>query len=90
MRMLKYNSSVMTLEEPTPEVTHILNDINIRTNVSDVFSEKVKLTIEVPKLWTMPSVELPFKGLYCPRNIVVNQVVIDPGIWNSDIPIDPG
>jgi hypothetical protein len=28
--------------------------------------------------------------LYCPRNIVVNQVVIDPGIWNSDIPIDPG
>jgi hypothetical protein len=34
--MLKYNSSVMTLEEPTPEVTHIRTDINIRTNVSDV------------------------------------------------------
>ena len=90
MMMLKYNSSVMTLEEPTPEVTHTRTDINIRTNVSEALSDKVELTLEIPKLWTIPSVELPFNGVYCPRNIVVNQVVIDPSIWNNDTHIDPG
>ena len=84
MRMLKYNSSAMTLDKQLADETYLQNDLNIRTNVSEALSDKVELTLEIPKLWTLPSVELPFNGVYCPRNVVVNQVIIDPSI------IDPG
>ena len=90
MRMLKYNSSAMTLDKQPTDETYLRNDLNIRTNVSEALSDKVELTLEIPKLWTIPSVELPFNGVYCPRNIVVNQVIIDPSIWNNDTHIDPG
>jgi len=64
-----------------------VSDIKVRHALIDQLQDKVelKLNIEIPKVFTVSQVQLPFSSLYSLGDLVVNHVVLDPLSWSDKL-----